>query len=356
MEAGARLVTAAAVLAIAGCGANNGELKIRAMPTPLAQGERPVSFRVAEARAQFALGNVALALESFRKAQREEPGSIDAVLGIAACYDRMGRFDLSDRYIQTALAIDPDNADALTALAASLTLQGKPADAAKVRQELAANQAPAVVANVESTPQPAAPAAPDRLAEVALAIAAAAEPPLKQSAPAASVTITLPEIAPERPVESGADEPVARKVRATVAHAARLERTSLGEVALITSGGPVWKSEVVDRSRVSTTVRFVPMRAEVQREAAIRLLNAARVHRLAARTRSLLAEVGWTRMTVGDAPATRRRSLIVYPASDRAAAERLAARFGFQLARNNAVGRLTIYLGSDAVPIVSKRT
>ena len=47
---------------------------------------------VAEARGHLVLNNVALALEGFRKAQRDEPESTDALLGIATCYDRMGRF------------------------------------------------------------------------------------------------------------------------------------------------------------------------------------------------------------------------------------------------------------------------
>lgn len=360
MKTGGHLLTAAAVLAVAGCAANNAELKIRATPSSLAQGERPVSFRVAEARGQLALGNVALALEGFRKAQREDPQSIDAALGMATCYDRMGRFDLSDRYFQMALAVDPANGDVLTALAMSLDRQGKPADAAQVRQEIATNLALEAAAEQSVHVEAAAPATPvepraDRLASVAVAIAAAREPSVTQVQPAASVTISLPRIDPPAKAVRTAGNPadphlvMADKGR-------RLERTTLGEVALITSGAPAWKSEVVDRSRLSTTVRFVPLPQPVQRVAAIRLLNAARVHRLAARTRSLLAEVGWSKMTIGDAPSTRRQSLIVYPARERATAERLAARFGFRLAKSNGAQLLTIYLGHDAVPLVAKRT
>ena len=40
----------------------------------------------------LALGNVGLALTSFRIAAREDPNSVDALAGIAASYDQMGRY------------------------------------------------------------------------------------------------------------------------------------------------------------------------------------------------------------------------------------------------------------------------
>ena len=45
----------------------------------------------------------ALALEAYRKALREDPQSVGAMMGIATCYDRMGRFDLSRRHYEMAL-------------------------------------------------------------------------------------------------------------------------------------------------------------------------------------------------------------------------------------------------------------
>ena len=91
----------------------------RSTPTSLAQGKQPISYRIAEARGQLALGNVALALESFRIAAREDPNSIDAFSGIALCYDQMGRYDLSRRNYETALALAPGNLELLSAFAAS---------------------------------------------------------------------------------------------------------------------------------------------------------------------------------------------------------------------------------------------
>src|SRR4029450_13206486 len=113
------------------------------MPPPLAQGKRPVPFRIAEARGQLALGNTALALEAFRTAAREAPNSVDALAGIATCYDQMGRFDLSRRHYEAALALAPSDATLLGAFAASLQLQGLNTEAQSVRQEIATRLAAA---------------------------------------------------------------------------------------------------------------------------------------------------------------------------------------------------------------------
>jgi Flp pilus assembly protein TadD len=73
-------------------------VEVRSIKQPLAQGRQPANFRLAEGNAQLLLGNVGLAVESYRKALREEPDNIDAIAGLATCYDRMGRTDLSRRY------------------------------------------------------------------------------------------------------------------------------------------------------------------------------------------------------------------------------------------------------------------
>ena len=117
MKRGGKFFGSAAVLALAACGTQPG-LQIRTTAAPLSAQQKPVPIRIAEARAQFALGNVALALESFRKAVREDPSSTDAMLGVAACYDRMGRFELSRRHYEMALAIAPRDPELLAALAA----------------------------------------------------------------------------------------------------------------------------------------------------------------------------------------------------------------------------------------------
>src|SRR5690349_5018701 len=143
MEAGGKFLVSAAVLTVAACGGESGKLELRSTPTALAPGAHPVSFRVAEARGQLALGNVAYALEGFRKAWRDDPNSVDALAGMADCYDRMGRFDLSRRNYEAALAISPSNLTVLKALASSLVQQGDRDGAGRVRQEIALRTAAA---------------------------------------------------------------------------------------------------------------------------------------------------------------------------------------------------------------------
>ena len=141
MKRGGKFLVSTTVLAVAACGGQQGKLEIRSTPTPLAEIKRAVPERIAEARGQLALGNVALALTSFRIAAREDPNSIDALAGIADCYDQMGRFDLSRRYYESALALAPADTQLLTAFAASLQLQGKSAEALSVREEISARLA-----------------------------------------------------------------------------------------------------------------------------------------------------------------------------------------------------------------------
>ncbi|MBA3511803.1 LytR C-terminal domain-containing protein [Sphingomonas sp.] len=528
MNGGARFLATAAVLALAGCGGSDAKLEIRSTPTPLSATSKPTPHRIAEAHGHLALGNVALAIESFRKALREQPDSVDAMVGLAASYDRMTRFDLSRRYYESALAIVPADTRVLNAFARSLDVQGRSVEAAAVRSEIRtrsaaadvrpapAIQAPArqqklaqalppvaapsvtiklppprgvatVVVQRPAEPKvrasappaklepkvaavPASPPAPVAVARkpvepkaaplpVAAPIMASAKPeptkapvqaavvqrpvetkPMASPPPAAAVAFAnktaatkaavppataapavvaikpvevktpapapaapvrvarkpvmreaapalaapAPIAAPRKPVELAAKlpsvpaapiattpvevaavppqpapapvalEPVAvaqatppARSRETQA-GPRLERLSLGEVALITTGRPHWRSEVVSRTAQSTTVRFVPLRKADARPVRIRLLNAARHEGLAARTRRLLVQRGWRQLAIGNARHIRRSSLVLYPASQRTLAKRLAAQFGIALAENADGTDLIVLLGRDA--------
>jgi hypothetical protein len=124
---------------------------------------------------------------------------------------------------------------------------------------------------------------------------------------------------------------------------------SLGEVALVTSSAPLWRAKLVERSPRSATIGFRPLAQPPVRLANVILLNAARSRGLAARTRTYLSERGWSRIAIGDAPRVLGASTIVYPASRRATAVRLANQFGFALRHQRSdSGTLTILLGRDA--------
>lgn len=454
MKRGGKFLVSTAMLAVAGCGGEQGKLEIRSTPTPLAQGQRTVPYRIAEARGQLARGNVALALEAFRIAQRENPNSADALAGIASCYDQMGRFDLSRRNYEAALALAPSNLEILGAFASSLQLQGRTDEALSVRREIAARSAataeleqqvaeiPApmrsapqqqatpvlATADVASTPAVELPArtwgaasvdltvaTPDKVGvaiprietgrvevipEKPAALVAATPVPktaIQTAAAGQTVTIELPPARPvrdvpvpvtlnpapvpvsapaPRPVDPApaapapnpvspqppADAPVAvaalapleRYVRPIAEPALveergpRLERLSMGEIALITVPKPVWRSATVAQTSRSTTVRFVPLREANAGPIKVRLLNAARIDRLAARTRVWLAARGWRGMSIGNAYKTRARSVILYPANQRALAQRLSAQFGFPIARRAVGSHMIVLLGSDA--------
>lgn len=439
MKQGGRILCSVAVVAVAACSAQP-ELQIRPMAASYSMQQRPVPIRIAEARAQFALGNVALALESFRKASREDPSSTDALAGMAACYDRMARFDLSRRYYEMALAIAPGDTQLLAALAGSMEQQGAREEAAAVRQEIALRIAAAQVAGapapatepVELASLPAAAPAPAqavaalpptvvptaaparpalarplplpgpatqlgavraiepaavpqrsqvRVAGLPAAALAQTEPamaapavrpalqPLPEPAVGQSVTIDLPPPSPAETVLAHATDipapapqpaPVQQAVTLPVQELAsdareetgpRVERLSMGEVALVTTQRPRWEAKTVARTDRSTTLRFVPLREANARQSRVRVLNAARVDRLAARTRSWLTARGWSRMPIGDAPAARADSVVVYPAGQRALAQSLANQFGFAMEERSDVKFVTMLLGRDAARI-----
>ena len=365
MHKGGILLVTVATLACAACLGESGKLEIRSVESGLKAGPEPVPFRIAEARSHLALGNVALALEGFRKAVRDDPASIEGYAGMADCYDRIGRFDLSRRYYEQALAVAPRNPGLLAAFAASLDRQGKRQEALAVRQELAAltqPQADVVVAETEAAPPASAPVAEPIATTIAQAapplaapapvgqsvtialppprpvdapVAATTPPPAMAVAPVGpSVTIALP---PPRPAPPTAKPQTRAAAKDTSRPEPRLVRLSLTEVALFTTDGPRWKKPVPQAARMAAV-----------KPVELRILNAARVDRLAARTRAYLGEFGWRRVEIGDADKVRSRSLIVYPAGSRAAASKLSSRFGFAMAPRNDVRQLTILLGRDA--------
>jgi hypothetical protein len=117
-------------------------------------------------------------------------------------------------------------------------------------------------------------------------------------------------------------------------------------VALVTGGGPVWTPRVVERTDRSTTIRF----ARNDPAAAVVLLNAARVDRLAARTRSYLSDKGWRSMAIGNASQVREQSAVLYPAGREEFARRIARQFGFPMKRQPWKRRdVVVLLGRDAV-------
>ncbi len=94
-----------------------------------------------QGREHFAVGNYGIALDSFNAAIMFDPQSIKALNGLAASYDKLGRFDLAERYYASALTLDPESPVTLNNAGYSQLLQGNLKEALKMF-ELAASYGP----------------------------------------------------------------------------------------------------------------------------------------------------------------------------------------------------------------------
>ena len=293
------MLAAIVMLALAGC--NDAKLAIRSLPGSALVENATADVRVAEGRAQLALGNVGLALESFRKAVREDPSNLEAYVGMASGYERMGRFDLAARQYEGALALAPSNGDLLERLAANREADGKKEEAGRIRRELA-------MLNGRSGEMPTT-------AEVVKAVGFGDRLSLSTVAAVAA------------PMMAASRSP-------------RLVRLSLGEIALVTHPGPLW-----EEARQATPPPIRSVRVE--------LLNAARVSRLAAKTREMMRASGWSDMAIGDSATVRSTSVVLYPSGAQFSAVRIAAKLGIAAKLDPAAAHIVVLLGQDAVDRVN---
>ena len=94
------------------------------------ESQRPDAAEAAQlARAYLKGGDTSRALELYRQVLANDPNAIDAMNGIAICYDRLGQFDVSRAYYEAALAMDPQSPLLLNNYGYSLFLQGDMAGA-----------------------------------------------------------------------------------------------------------------------------------------------------------------------------------------------------------------------------------
>jgi Flp pilus assembly protein TadD len=96
-----------------------------------------------DGRTLLAAGDTAGAIAAFRTALVASPQSVDAMNGLGVAYDRIGRFDLSRSWYDTALAIDPTAIPVLNNLGYSLYLQGSYAAAIPLLQQVVDSDDPA---------------------------------------------------------------------------------------------------------------------------------------------------------------------------------------------------------------------
>jgi Flp pilus assembly protein TadD len=376
---------AAAALAAAGCATAGDKFKVRAIADS-ASNVRNGRGDLGEARAQLALGNTGLALEAFRKVQREQPASAAALAGIASCYQAMGRFDLARPNLEAALALSPADPALLDALAGTLEQLGNPSQAAQARSDAARLRVQAeAVAQASSVtvalPPPAPIAAravltraqpkpqtvteiqastitvrlppPTPVAAQALLTRAQPEPQLavpeairETAAAQSSITVKLPpaRTADSIPAKIALQDPVTIPDRRP-----HLERVSMGEVALVTSARPLWRTLIAPGTNLASAARWLPLRSQSAAATPnIRVLNAARHDGLASRARDVLVARGWRRIDIGDSGRPREMSVVLFPASRAILGRRLAAQFGFRAKLAGKGQVLTVLLGRDA--------
>ena len=290
------------------------------------------------------------------------------------------------------MAVAPGDARLYANLALSLDLQGRTAEAASVRAEmasrLAAGQAASAALVAAEPPEPQQPqpvhaeveqprpapvldtapaveqAAAIAVASPQIAVAApvlvtpdpvrvAEQQPRPTPAPSPAPT-PLPRPAPAVSMALATVAPPAEPVR-DASSGPRLQRVSMGEVALVTAGPVRWQARSAERPQATALARTTFRPAPVIR---LTLLNAARTQGLAARTRLLLQRQGFaaSRIAIGNAARVQRSSVVLYPAGRRADAARVAAQLGFALRHRPAAdNRLIVLLGRDAVRTPPRR-
>jgi hypothetical protein len=178
------------------------------------------------------------------------------------------------------------------------------------------------------------------------AVAAPQQPQLSSS-----ITVALPPPRPAPALPARHDQEP--QVAIAPSSEPRLVRLSRGEVALVTSGRPLWPSQSVSQSFASTTVRWVPLRDSTAKPN-VQILNAARRQGLAGSARTVLLDRGWRKIAVGDAPATRATSVVYYPRNRSVLGHSLAAQFGVS-ARQIDGDVLFLVLGRDATNLVGSQ-
>ena len=262
MMRGNRLLLLGASLTVAGC-VTGGKLQVRALQQPGSK-VRFSGNLLDRGRAELAYGSVGLALEDFRKLQREQGDSSDVFSGIAACYAAMGRYDLARTNYELALAYSPNEPRLLLALAATLDRIDEGEQAAEVRAEAARlTAAPALKAFAQEaaiTPvgvphassvtvklaparnlqtAPASPEiAPSRQISVPVRVANA-RPPIVNKSDLSAIAASLPSIA----ISIEPQQPDARASALPILQSAAVPMRALADLRVTIGAGPPAKPE-----------------------------------------------------------------------------------------------------------------
>lgn len=279
---------------LAGCAHNR--VAVRVSPSSVADAG-PSGLSLAKGKMLFARGEYALALESFRRAVREDPAGADGYNGLAASYDQLGRFDLSRRYYELALARAPEDVRILRNMARSFDRQG---DQFAVRR---------------------------LMDEVALLTKSTAAPPVdKVVAPAPVEVARLPMTEAPQPV---------------------------GVVARLAALVGLTAAPKMPEASGAVDVVLPPARPAVtQQNVSVRIVNAVGRRHLAAHMRTHLGGTGWATIDISDFRSQLRHSIILASQADRPQAQRLAASLPFtpKIRQLPSLRHMILVLGTDSAP------
>lgn len=312
------LVLGGAITLLPACSTSR-DVAIRPIATMLAAGTQSADFRVAEANGHLHLGNVALALEGFRRATREDPANAAALVGMARCYDQMGRSDLSRQNFEKALALQPRDDAILAAFEASLVKAGATNEAARLRREQAAR-------NVSKPP-------------LGLSLAQS----IHAMDEAGSSILTAGGVAFWSPLVVLADRLLPSR------SGPRLERTGPGEMKLVTNKAPQWKPLPVLAAAPRTPRAANVSPVAIAQPVRITILNAGSAEGAAARTRTRLQQLGWSSIAIANAVRALDRTELQYPASLATEGRRLARHLEVpvQARPTETLDRIVLRLGRD---------
>jgi tetratricopeptide (TPR) repeat protein len=297
-----RILACALAIPLAACSAET--IDIRPLGQDYAQRD-PVILRH-EARAKFETERFAEAAALYRRAVRLDPTNILAVNGLAATYDRLGRFDLSQPLYQRALALAPGSRMVQQNFALSLRMQG---DSDMAQRVVGRSGGLAAVIGHDSSARE----------KVDFALLA---PDPRSS---------------DRAGDRGPDR-----------------RPMLLRAAA--SGGPAENAPLVLGTGEAGPLPDSTCRTEQHLAAAnapqIRIVNASGRRGSAAAVRTLIRRAGWS-SEIGDAPALQRATTLFAPESAQAAAFRLASALPFpvKVRTSGELLEIRLVLGSDHAPL-----
>lgn len=315
-------------------------------------------------RMLFARGEYALAIDQFKRVVRYAPNSPAGYNGLAACYDMLGRFDVSREYYQLALSRSPEDPMILRNVERSLAMQGRgrgsnPRLSAAMSSDVASDYAGASANDgqsyaASSPPPPVRPAAqPDHFED--------RNQLLRASGNVVELRTADTAIQSERGGSMPKVEAISSQKKVAVA---------LSPVKDWSAGPPIADTGIVMPGMVEK--RRPPVAVALNKPKAVRdpaklvrgpsqpptikILNAANKSGVARKTQVYLARKGTGGTSIGDARKRLPDSWVIFPASQSAEASLVRKKlpFGTRVHMDAGFERIVILVGEDAAARLSR--